>query len=92
MRNYNNFKSILTAILFVDGVDYENIGNVNGKGTTEDISEYNFLDVNASKSKLYYRLKQMDIDGSFSYSDVIALDKKIANNFMVVRMSAASAK
>ncbi len=74
-----------------DGVDYENIGNVNGKGTTENVSEYNFLDVNASKSKLYYRLKQMDIDGSFSYSDIIALDKKIANNFMVVRMSAASA-
>lgn len=75
-----------------DGIDYENIGNVNGKGTTEDVSEYNFLDVNASKSKLYYRLKQMDIDGSFSYSDIIALDKKIANNFMVVRMSAAAAE
>jgi len=75
-----------------DGVDYENIGNVNGKGTTEDVSEYNFLDVNATKSKLYYRLKQMDIDGSFSYSDIIALDKKIANNFMVVRMSAANAE
>lgn len=138
MKNYINFKSIFSAILFVglfssglqakctynkviegkefgigimlkwstamelnnamfvierstDGVDYENIGNVNGKGTTDETSEYNFLDVNASKSKLYYRLKQMDIDGSFSYSDIIALDKKIANNFMVVRMSAAAA-
>lgn len=74
-----------------DGIDYENIGNVNGNGTTDENSEYNFLDVNASKNKLYYRLKQMDIDGSFSYSDIVALDKKIANNFMVVRMSAAAA-
>jgi hypothetical protein len=49
------------------------VGFVQGRGTTTDVSSYNFLDQNAS-GKLYYRLKQTDQDGSFDFSNTIEVD------------------
>ena len=70
-----------------DGANFANIGTIEGAGTTYDLREYNFLDIMANAERTYYRLKQVDNDGSFSYTDVVAVPQVYTNNFMVARMS-----
>ncbi|NOS56563.1 MAG: T9SS type A sorting domain-containing protein, partial [Cyclobacteriaceae bacterium] len=57
-----------------DGLEFVEVGKVNGNGTTNLPSEYFFEDRNLLKGNNYYRLKQFDFDGKSSYSDVIVLD------------------
>lgn len=59
-----------------DAVLYEEVGRVQAVGTTSDQSEYGFTDsgINGlSNTSLFYRLKQVDMDGKFSYSSTIEL-------------------
>ncbi|MEP0860054.1 MAG: T9SS type A sorting domain-containing protein [Ignavibacterium sp.] len=50
---------------------WESIGFVNGKGTSTEINNYSYNDKNLKSGKYSYRLKQIDYDGSFKYSDEI---------------------
>ena len=58
-----------------DQASWHNTGYVPGHGTTLEEYAYDFNDVLspalASARTLYYRLKQMDNDGSFGYSPVV---------------------
>ncbi len=46
------------------------IGSVEAIGNSSELNTYQFLDVAPNKTKnRYYRLKQYDIDGTFTYSD-----------------------
>ena len=61
-----------------DNKTFEKIGLIKGKGTTTEKQEYIFRDASvSSKSKFYYRLKQVDYDGTVTYSDVIEVDYSI---------------
>ena len=73
-----------------NGVDFTNIGSVQAIGLSRKQKDYNFLDVMAASEKIFYRLKLIDTDGAFSYSDVLTVRKKYPNNFMVARMSSAT--
>ncbi len=42
-----------------------------GKGTTNDINFYSFTDNEITSRIQYYRLKQINFDGSFEYSQVV---------------------
>ena len=70
-----------------DGANFGNVGTIEGAGDSDDLKEYNFLDIMATAEQTYYRLKQVDVDGSFSYSDVVSVPQVFTNNFMVARMS-----
>jgi photosystem II stability/assembly factor-like uncharacterized protein len=54
-----------------DKTDFEKIGFVPGYGTTTEKHFYSFLDDKTISGKYYYRLKQIDFDGSYKYSDII---------------------
>jgi len=54
--------------------DYTTIGFVNGNGTTTQPQSYSFTDNEIGNGVYSYRLKQMDYDGTFSYSNVIEVD------------------
>ncbi len=45
---------------------------MDGNGDTEDDKTYHFTDLNPFETT-YYRLKQLDYDGKFEYSRVIAV-------------------
>ena len=75
-----------------DGLEFMNIGSVEGAGDSEEMREYNFLDVMATAETTLYRLKQVDFDGSFSYSEITTIRQKFKNNFMVARMSNVATK
>ena len=51
--------------------DWKSVGFVNGNGTTTETKSYSFLDEGLSSGKYQYRLKQIDFDGSFDYSNII---------------------
>jgi len=56
---------------------WETIGFVEGRGTTTEITNYQFFnDLSGFNSsvKLQYRLKQVDFGGTFSYSNIIEID------------------
>lgn len=60
----------------VDKSDWINIGFKEGSGTTSEPRQYSISDIlsNYSYSKLYYRLKQVDFDGSFVYSNIVEVE------------------
>ena len=54
-----------------DGKVFKQIARIQGQGTTLVQSDYSFEDREAISNVLYYyRLKQVDIDGSFEYSEI----------------------
>ena len=44
---------------------------VNGNGTTTEAQSYSFMDEKLANGKYFYRLKQLDFDGSFEYSNEV---------------------
>jgi hypothetical protein len=58
----------------VNGVDFTQLGSVDGSGTTNRPNDYQFEDTNPVLSLVYYRLKQVDFDGEFEYSSLVPLD------------------
>ncbi len=59
----------------LDGINFESIGWIDGAGTTQAIQEYSFID-QQFKNNAYYRLKQIDLDSQFNYSNTIYLQKQ----------------
>lgn len=57
-----------------DGQNFERIGQKDGAGNSQRLLEYTFVDHQPLLGVNYYRLKQVDFDGSFTYSAIIALD------------------
>lgn len=66
-----------------DAVDWQTIGNVKGNGTTTQSKYYSFADdlSNLTSSRIYYRLKQIDLDGSFRLSNEISVDNNLVSSF-----------
>ncbi|HTR82822.1 MAG TPA: T9SS type A sorting domain-containing protein [Bacteroidota bacterium] len=52
---------------------WKTLGFVSGKGTTSVPHSYSFTDIPESNGVFDYRLKQIDRDGAFIYSDVISV-------------------
>jgi hypothetical protein len=64
-----------------DNSSFYKIGFVPGFGTTTESKDYAFKDESTANGIYYYRLKQIDFDGSFSYSDVVNLDLEVPDQF-----------
>jgi len=56
------------------------LGFVRGAGTTTEAQSYSFLD-NSAVGKVQYRLKQIDFDGQFEYSNIIEVDAGLPKQF-----------
>jgi hypothetical protein len=57
------------------------VGFVTGKGTTTEINNYSFIDDELISQKVNYRLKQIDFDGTFSYSNEVEIDVTTPQTF-----------
>jgi hypothetical protein len=57
----------------IDGKFFEVIGIVKGNGTTIQRSQYRFVDTQPLSGISHYRLKQVDYNGDFEYSQVVSL-------------------
>ncbi|MFA1771867.1 T9SS type A sorting domain-containing protein [Rufibacter glacialis] len=59
-----------------DGKAFVAVGKIKGHGTSNELHRYLFTDAAAPAGTNYYRLKQVDFNGQFEYSKVIALKAK----------------
>jgi hypothetical protein len=55
----------------IESDGYTSIGFVEGYGTTTETRNYSFTDLNVNAGNYFYRLKQMDYDGTIAYSEEI---------------------
>jgi hypothetical protein len=55
--------------------EFTAIGSVKASGNSTQEATYKFLDKATPAAKTYYRLKQTDLDGAFTYSKIIAVAK-----------------
>lgn len=66
-----------------DGINFRKIGAVQGNGTTQQVQSYAFEDISAKEiisvnPIFYYRLKQVDYNGDFEYSEIKKVNKNTA--------------
>jgi len=75
LQNYKIIKlSRKSGIPKEAGQDWDKIGFVDGKGTTTEKSYYSFTDKNLEPGSYKYRLKQIDLDGTYKFSNEIEVE------------------
>jgi hypothetical protein len=67
-----------------DGIVYEVVGIVSGSGNSNMIKSYDLVDETPYKGLSYYRLKQTDFDGKYTYSQVVDVNVKDAFENVIV--------
>ena len=60
----------------INGFEFEKIGIVKAAGNSNSISSYDFTDRLPIKGMNYYRIKQVDLDGKYTYSEIRKVDIK----------------
>lgn len=78
-RNNERFEIERSA----DGRRFEVIGTVKGAGDSQETLHYQFSDLQPLRGLNYYRLKQVDTDGAFSYSPVVSVQFGTTNGLSV---------
>lgn len=73
----NNEKFLVQRSL--DGENFEDLGEVAGAGNSNTALSYQFSDTKPVKGIAYYRLKQIDFDGKYAYSDLISITNSLAS-------------
>lgn len=63
--------------------DFKEIGKVYGQGNSNTVVKYSFIDYNPENDITYYRLKQIDFNGTFEYSNVISIKTNNEINYKV---------
>ncbi|NVM03457.1 MAG: S8 family peptidase, partial [Candidatus Helarchaeota archaeon] len=66
-----------------DKLNWWNVGFIRGNGTTHSENSYKFCDNENSIRKYYYRLKQVDFDGSYRYSPIAELKALIPEKWQI---------
>ncbi|MDQ2720230.1 MAG: T9SS type A sorting domain-containing protein [Bacteroidota bacterium] len=73
--NEQNSKYFIVERSF-NSIDFLPVASIAAKGNTSNRTEYSYIDpdvVSLGAEKLYYRLKQVDIDGKLNYSNVVVI-------------------
>jgi hypothetical protein len=64
----------------LNAVDFEEVKNLSAAGNSAAYREYTSIDFNPNGGTNYYRLKQTDLDGSSTYSEVIPVKVSAKEN------------
>lgn len=70
----------------IDNIEFEQIAIVDGAGNSSTELKYSIVDLNPVHGRSYYRLKQVDYNGIYSYSKTIEINFNNINdwNFKIV--------
>ena len=58
-----------------NSINFTHVGTTESNNKSETINTYNFKDYYPSTETTYYRLKQVDLDGKFSYSSIKSINR-----------------
>jgi hypothetical protein len=67
-----------------DGKEFEVLGIVEGAGDSKETIDYGFKDYSPLTGDSYYRLRQVDYDGAFEYSEVVKINRIEASDLVAV--------
>lgn len=65
----------------IDNNNWIKLAFVNGNGTSSEVHSYSFTDQNPFTGTAYYRLKQIDFDGTTEYSNIIEVTYGAVTDF-----------
>lgn len=57
----------------LDGKNWNVIATINAIGTSDEVNNYSALDLNPAIGTQFYRLKQYDLNGEFTYSYIVTV-------------------
>lgn len=63
-----------------NGVEFKNIGTVKAVGNSSITNSYSYLDYTSFSEIKYYRLKQVDVNGKYSYSKTISIHNNLKSD------------
>lgn len=66
-----------------NAINFQMIGKVSAAGDSKSVRQYTYQDYTMADGIYYYRLKQVDLDGSFEYSRIISLKVTAATTIKV---------
>ena len=66
--------SYFDVLQSADGTKWQSIGRVEAKGSSQGTVRYTFTDQQPNRGANYYRLKMVDLDGSFEHSNIRRLN------------------
>jgi len=69
----------------IDGSNFETIKTIQGAGNSNTIINYSEVDETPINGISYYRLKQTDYDGNFTYSKTISIENNLKNNLISIQ-------
>lgn len=69
-ENNNNYFEVEVS---KNGSDFASVAKLPAVGNTSTTSMYVYLHKNPGSEQLYYRIKQVDLDGKYSYSPIVAV-------------------
>ncbi|MDP2303938.1 MAG: T9SS type A sorting domain-containing protein [Ignavibacteria bacterium] len=75
--------SVQSSVISGQISEWQKIGFVQGNGNSNSPKEYSFADNSATTGKYAYRLKQIDNDGTYKYSNEIEVDLGIPVEFLL---------
>ncbi len=70
-----------------DAINFETVAFKDGKSNSTQLTKYDVYDENPAEGQNYYRLKQTDLNGNFTYSKIITLNPKASNNSKLIRIT-----
>ncbi len=63
---------------------FQSIGRVRGAGNSSVALSYTFVDNEANQNDAYYRLKQVDFNNYFSYSNILSVSNCVGNKDQIL--------
>lgn len=66
-----------------DGINYKSLGIIKGANNSININNYRFIDRDPIAAVTYYRFKQVDYDGKYTYSPIISIERALNNQLIV---------
>ncbi|MBC7486608.1 MAG: T9SS type A sorting domain-containing protein [Cytophagaceae bacterium] len=65
----------------VDGIHFIDVAEIDGAGTSNTVNNYNYIDEQALSGISYYRVKQTDWDGKYTFSNMAKIDDTSLKTF-----------
>src|SRR5690606_2314698 len=67
-----------------DGIQFSQVGSVQSQNKATSLQEYTYEHKDVEAGQHYYRLKQVDLDGKYSYSNIESVKIKSVPNETII--------
>jgi len=68
----------------LDGISFSELTSITGAGNSNAINTYSYTETEPNNQAAYYRLKQVDFNGDFEYSNIISVNPCSENGLITV--------